>query len=479
MSGQLLRSGKILQNMPVSPVSMPDNGENSNKKQRHSSYKHAINNMGTIQELLSGSIDEEDFRKSSTDEKLDILASQFNRLTSSIDKEIKSLDSKLDVKLRYLENAIDDEDTGIRSKLGETSYSVEEMSESYKALAVENEDLKKQVSILRGTVHKQEKQIQVLKGKQTSLVAKSMEKNLVISGIPELPDSSKENCRKTVSSFLQAEMDIGPSRLDIKNAYRIGVLHAERPRQIVIRVPSDLWQWIMDNLGRLRGRKNSMGKGFFITPQLPDQWVEQRRTLKDQIRRAQDKVNKSEAHIPPKDRSTVETHRGQLFINKVLQKEKIHPPSVLQLTDMGDQEIIEDVQLIASDPDGDKGSSFQAFAAVTKSLNEVRNAYKKVRQSNPAADHVVLAYTCREGDGLVDDGENGAGTRLLDKLLAEGVNSRAIFMVRIFGGAHLGPKRFQIMEKLGQQALRRLQSEVVEIPGDVNGDLPSSQESTF
>ena len=51
------------------------------------------------------------------------------------------------------------------------------------------------------------------------------------------------------------------------------------------------------------------------------------------------------------------------------------------------------VEFIHSPPKEERGSSFWGAACKIKSLNNVRRAYKKLRQDIPAVHHIMLGYS--------------------------------------------------------------------------------------
>ena len=60
----------------------------------------------------------------------------------------------------------------------------------------------------------------------------------------------------------------------------------------------------------------------------------------------------------------------------------------------------------------------------------------------------MAVYTNKTALGYRDDGEYGAGYRLLKVLQDAHLNNIAVFLIRHYGGQHLGPDRHRIMEKV-------------------------------
>ena len=127
-------------------------------------------------------------------------------------------------------------------------------------------------------------------------------------------------------------------------------------------------------------------------------------------------------------------------------------------TDKSEKEKQEKIKLVASDPQTESDSLSQAYAFKTGQMHEVRRAYRKIKRLHPAADHVVAAYIIRSHKGYQDDREYGAAHRLLKKVEGENTNNVAVYVVRYFSGLHLGPRRFEIINECGIQAVRRLTS---------------------
>ena len=79
--------------------------------------------------------------------------------------------------------------------------------------------LKSENTILKGIVHKQSKQLMIMNEKVAMLTAKSMEKNITISGITE---AKKENCKQLAIDFLKQKVEIDVADEEILVAHRIG-----------------------------------------------------------------------------------------------------------------------------------------------------------------------------------------------------------------------------------------------------------------
>ncbi|KAJ1998262.1 hypothetical protein H4R26_005523, partial [Coemansia thaxteri] len=79
---------------------------------------------------------------------------------------------------------------------------------------------------------------------------------------------------------------------------------------------------------------------------------------------------------------------------------------------------------------------------------------KKIAQ----ATHNILAYRIRLDNGSIshdndDDGETAAGKRLGHLLQLLEVDNIVVVVTRWFGGTHLGPDRFKLINSAARQAL--------------------------
>jgi len=107
----------------------------------------------------------------------------------------------------------------------------------------------------------------------------------------------------------------------------------------------------------------------------------------------------------------------------------------------------------------DRKSRFKSFAAWVETPADARAFVQFIAQSERRvgdATHRMLAWSCAGTSGRDDDGETGAGDRVLflfDRLKLGGV---CVLTVRWYGGIQLGHDRFRIISDCALQALTRL-----------------------
>ena len=119
------------------------------------------------------------------------------------------------------------------------------------------------------------------------------------------------------------------------------------------------------------------------------------------------------------------------------------------------QDKMDKLKMYTSDPFSAKGSQFVAYAMKVNNLDQARLGYHKIYQLNPLANHVMAAINTDNYQEFVDDGEHGAGIKILKQLTDPAALTSAVFVVCRYGGIHLGPTRFDLIKEAVKQAFHR------------------------
>ena len=398
---------------------------------RNKSYQQATLE-GELLEMAKQAdiINPETFVKASIEEKLTTIMSSLN---------------KLHTKINTLDVDINKED-GISTKLDDVIDSVEKV--------LEESELKKfEVSVLKGTTHRQQQQVATLSDKVKELTVRSMADNITITGL--IKESDDEDCLQVVSDFLKEKVKIEVETTQILIAHRIYVTDQEKTTApiMIVRCHPRLKANILANAKNLKDLKNDKGDAFYINQQVPEFIIAEKKELSHTIR----KIKTANEGKPPNQKVKYSVKRKKLFINDVPVVKAVQPPTVAELfTDGGEQEKIEKIKLHFSEPKEEKGSVFTAISVKVSNVAEIRRAYRKVRQTHPAADHIPMAYDCQKKQNCCDDGEFAAGLCIQKLLESQHAVNRAIFVVRNYGGRRLGPRRFSIIEEVAKQALLKV-----------------------
>ena len=106
----------------------------------------------------------------------------------------------------------------------------------------------------------------------------------------------------------------------------------------------------------------------------------------------------------------------------------------------------------------EQGSAFLGFTLCVQTHREIRQAYQKLKIVHAGARHIVCAYSipgqekhyCND---YCDDGEHGAGKRLLSLLMENGITSRVVFVVRYCHGQKIGVTRHKCFAQAAMNAV--------------------------
>ena len=405
-------------------------------------------------------IDTKKFESLAEKDKMAALVTFFNQMAEKmleVNTSINHEQGGLCVRLALCQNQLDDFSENIL-KVPSLEKEVVQIPELTKKLSIAEQDLiqlKLDNHTLQGIVQRQSTHIAMLNDKVVDLTTRSMENNLIISGLED--DEKKEISRPKAVSFLKdmVELDMEKSEIDagILVAHRMGTYVKDKHRAMIIRCIPSLKEKILENKENLKGKKNSQERPYYINTQLPESVQEKKRENRQLIK----KIKDSEQNLNKNDKSKIEVKKGKVYVEGTPQRKYLQPiqPSDL-FPSVEERAKWDKIKLVSSDVTSIEGNDFVGFATATSQFQDVKRAYRKLRSLYPTRDHIVAAYRLKNGyTGFQDDGEHGAGHRLLDILKELGSKDVAIFAIRAFAG-HIGPKRFQAYSDTTKQAIERL-----------------------
>ena len=111
-------------------------------------------------------------------------------------------------------------------------------------------------------------------------------------------------------------------------------------------------------------------------------------------------------------------------------------------------------------PETFRGSSFQGAQVNIKTTDEVIPAIHAILEERKVgrANHNIYCYRIKRGDKVIehyeDDGEYGAGRRLLSLLQEQSITNKLVCVSRWHMGPLLGKVRFEHIEEAAKKALR-------------------------
>lgn len=352
--------------------------------------------------------------------KLEVQLNKMDRDSKKMDKKVSTLEKVQQQEITKLNGAIDQ---------------LDEHDEKIQALI--------------GMVVRQDLQIQALTNQVNAAQANKCHKNIIINGIPE---TQGENPIHEVAHFFKHVLQLSTS-ISIKYARRMGK-GQYKPMLVRLQKANDK-ALIFQNLDKLKEPNKSKDRPFFVTDHLPEAWAERKRFihyLKQQNKR-----------MPPHQQFKIAVRNNTLFLDDKEYEPPFSVPSAhdfLHLS-MERKRVIRELKVIKGDQELEQGSVFIGYAAQVFSTNEVKDYYHHIRLLNPEATHVMCAYKLPGVDftkiqGAVDDGEHAGGRVILKMLLKEQSVNRAVYVVRYYGGKHLGPQRFTLIEKVASSAYQKL-----------------------
>lgn len=345
---------------------------------------------------------------------------------------------------------------GLKKRLTELEQVKSSLLVTQRELGETREDAKNskiKLNMLTNVVIRLEDRVDEVTNKFVSFQARSMRKNIVISGLEE-PDrgvETQEMLLDKIHDFFVEKLKV-EEIVPMKSYHRFGGPDGSKYRPVVVKLANFEHKAMLLSQGpKLKDLVNNKGKKFFVREQLPEKLNEEKRYYQHWIQ--ENKYKKG-----PKPEMKI--HKNRLRINNELYRKKVIPPTGADILRLDDDELlsIKQCKVIKGGFKLEQGSEFISYAAKVSSAEEVGQAYRKLRIKYADATHISSAYRLHPPNGLFnqeasDDDEHGMGRALLKILMDREATNVAVFLVRYYGGEHIGSKRFDIALKLTETAL--------------------------
>ena len=316
----------------------------------------------------------------------------------------------------------------VESKVNDIHSSMVGQSDAIKKLTEENGMLRARNNVIEGRLTRMEKVVQNLNEDVHQINARSMKDNLIFNNIPETETSSRET-KKVLLQFFAEEMDMDPEdiqRVSIKNCHRMG-MKGKYARSIVACVNEDGKRTIWSHVKKLKGKK------FNIFTQLPRVLSERKKQLVEHYKLAK------EAKLDVKW-----IGEKLLVANRVVEA----PRDAIRDIHQDTTGLAASLRVRRAPRKTYNNSTFQGSKVIVDTRDEIVPALHAIYSDlhTARATHNIYAYRLKTEHGVIehyaDDGEHGAGRRLLDLLKGKDVVNQLICVTRWSGGQHLGPARF-------------------------------------
>lgn len=329
--------------------------------------------------------------------------------------------------------------TSLKDRVGLAETSLSSQDKRIEDLENENTEIRKRNVVLEGRLTRNETLIEKIQEELEILQINSMKNNLLIYNIPE---NDQEDPFTTTSEFLKQEMNLDGriSIRDIVKCHRLGQRQTDQkyPRPILAQLDPRSTDLVMSNAYKLKG------KPYRISVQLPKQVEERRKLLLPLFKEA--RANKKRTSW----------NRDRLRVDGV--EHKLPKPVI---TDVNTDTVAETLKMKVkrAQPKTVSNNTFQASITNVNNINDVIPALHAVFMDHRCAraSKNMYAYRIRAGDRMLeyydDDGEFGAGRRILQELKKNN-RSNVILCVTRWCGGNLGPARFNHITDVAEQALK-------------------------
>ena len=117
------------------------------------------------------------------------------------------------------------------------------------------------------------------------------------------------------------------------------------------------------------------------------------------------------------------------------------------------------VNVVEGDDHTEENSEFYCYAQRVKTVADVNKGFQKMKMKFADATHISCAYRLKnpvlnKDQGYEDDGEIGQGRAILNAIKEKAMIEMCVFVIRFYGGKHLGSRRFEIAKNLTFSAIR-------------------------
>ena len=354
--------------------------------------------------------------------------------------------------LARLNRNVNDSRFGLKSRIKTVIGDTEDNTDRIIQLEQENKLLRDNQQIMIGLMQRQSETIDRMNSKIEDLIKRSMQDNIVIHNHEYTLENGQPawDLRPVVLDFLKSKLNMDPDEREIFVAHKLG------ENSIVARVYPGLKNDVFQNVDQLKGVKNSKNKSVYITDQQPEAPRARRMYAKE----LEKELTASYSGVAGK-KPKIEVKKDTVYVNNEPQKNQCPAPKPIDVLDidLDEREKIDNVNLSEVEIKAEKGSKFRGLCTKASNRPEVRLAYKKARMMYPAATHIMCGYAIKTSKdkleyGRDDDGEWGGSHRIVEAIKAKNLSNIVVFVIRQFGGQHLGAKRFDCIKSCAEKVIK-------------------------
>lgn len=403
------------------PIKIRNQGKKRRRSKKSSSTEDDSLNTQTIEEVVR-----------------QVLEKQLCKMDRILEEAMTKIIAKCTTEIHKIAN---DKLECITKELNEVTEGIAFRDKEIRDLQEDNETLATKLKEYEGRLIRCEKQITEAKEETIDLKIRSMNNNVVFYNIPENNDT-REDCIKTIDHFLKSHMRIEDThvrnQIQFERVHRMGQKQNGKCRPIVAKcvngiAKSTIFSYV----------KNLKGKPFGVADQYPTEVTERRNYLSEQYRQAK-----------RQNQNTKWVKEGLLINGQLIKKpndreifaSSLHEPTAP--SDIKHTEVFTEMN-----------SSFQGHAVKIQEQSEVIPTLNKLFANHTIAkaNHNSYAYILKSKGKIIsnsnDDGEFGAGKRMLNYLQQENVGNIMVVVTKWSGPQRMGPKRFQCILEAQKSAI--------------------------
>ena len=292
---------------------------------------------------------------------------------------------------------------------------------------------------------RQEQRIEECQSKLEDVSDKIDSNLLRIRGIIE---QKGENCMTKINTFFKEVLEIEQT-IKVRKAHRIGK-GKNRPILVHLKDSRDKGL-VFANTEKLKDATNQHNKPYSVSNQMS--------ARKHATRLRHRQIKKQNEQLGG-EKLDITAEHGELRIEGKLYEKAVKPPPLRDLLwpSNDKRKKLLNVNPTKGSPVEVGGQSFIGYTCPARTVAEINDAYAKLRSIYMQARHIICGYALphrsfHTHQDFYDDDEHNGGAFLLQLLHDSNITNRAIFVVRLYDGEHIGSKRFDAMREAVSSAL--------------------------
>ena len=279
-------------------------------------------------------VDMKDFEVVDMEDKLNLLMSAINKINTNFHHKFEEMNRQITASASSIGNKVSAIEEGmeiIEEQLDDLEgygAKVVQLENKVKLLEEANAAFQDDMAVVKGILQVHDKALDSTKKKVIALTARSMARNVIISGIggdkgddkgeAEVAvgeEVSKENCKEKVLQFFRNKMKMSTEDDEVEVAHSIGKMgKQQKPRQIVVRCKQELRDRIFGYTKNLKDVKNEAGDAYFVRVQLLEPPQSEKRERENRMREIK-KRNKELPDTQKHKQIPVHIKKNVLYIN--------------------------------------------------------------------------------------------------------------------------------------------------------------------